>query len=70
MTDQEENAQEQQAKSAIQYVLYKLDRTFAILGIIGIAMGALILLQVADAQQIAIAAIGVLGGYVGGRSGK
>ena len=53
-----------------QYILYKLDRTLAILGIIGIAMGALVVLKVADAQQIAIAAIGVLGGYVGGRAGK
>jgi len=52
------------------YILYKLDRTLAIAGIICIAMGALILLKIADAQQIAIAAIGVLGGYIGGRAGK
>jgi len=54
----------------VQYILYKLDRTLAILGIIGIAMGALVILKVADAQQIAIASIGVLGGYIGGRAGK
>ena len=54
----------------MQYILYKLDRTLAILGIIGIAMGALFMLKVADAQQITIAAIGVLGGYIGGRTGK
>ncbi len=53
-----------------QYFLYKFDRTLAILGIVGIALGALIVLKVADAQQIAIASIGVLGGYIGGRSGK
>jgi len=54
----------------VQYILYKLDRTLAIIGIIGIAMGALVILKVADAQQIAIASIGVLGGYIGGRAGK
>jgi len=53
-----------------QYILYKLDRTLAILGIIGIALAALVILKVADAQQIAIASIGVLGGYIGGRAGK
>ena len=61
---------EEQKPTIPAYILYKLDRTIAIAGIICIAMGALILLKVADAQQIAIAAIGVLGGYIGGRAGK
>ena len=56
--------------TSVQYILYKLDRTLAILGIIGIALAALFFLKVADAQQIAIASIGVLGGYIGGRAGK
>lgn len=52
------------------YLLYKLDRTLAVVGIIVIAVFAIKVLLPPDAQQIAIAAVGFLGGYIGGRSGK
>lgn len=53
-----------------QYILYKLDRTLAVVGIVLIALGAMIWLKVADAQQVAIAGISGLVGYIGGRAGK
>jgi hypothetical protein len=53
-----------------EYVLFKVDRTLAILGVIAIAMLALWLAKGPDSMNIATAAIGGLVGYVGGRSGK
>jgi hypothetical protein len=52
------------------YILYKMDRTLAILGIIGIAVVALFIYAGAEGVQIATGAIGGLVGYVGGRTGK
>ena len=52
------------------YILYKMDRTLAILGIIGIAVVALFIYANESAVQIATGAIGGLVGYVGGRTGK
>ena len=54
----------------IDYILYKMDRTIAILGIIGIATVALFIYAGAEGVQIATGAIGGLVGYVGGRTGK
>lgn len=51
-------------------LLFKLDRTLAIIGVIGIAMLALYLGKAPDSLNIATAAIGGLVGYIGGRSGK
>jgi len=56
--------------SAADYLLYKMDRTLAILGIIGIAIVALFIYGGAEGVQIATGAIGGLVGYVGGRTGK
>ena len=53
-----------------EYILYKLDRTIAIVGIIGITMLAMKCLPAEVAMQIASAGIGGLIGYVGGRTGK
>ena len=53
-----------------QAILYKLDRTLAVVGIICIAMGAMAFLKIAEAQQVAIAGISGLVGYIGGRAGK
>jgi hypothetical protein len=55
-------------KTATEYLLYKLDRTLAIAGVIGIACIALWLGKAPDSVQIATAAVGGLVGYVGGRS--
>lgn len=52
------------------YILYKMDRTLAIIGIIGIAVVALFIYANDSAVQIATGAIGGLVGYVGGRTGK
>jgi len=49
-------------------ILYKLDRTLAILGIIGLGVWAL-KIGTPESIQIAMAAIGGLVGYVGGRTG-
>lgn len=54
--------------STKSYLLFKLDRTLAILGII--IIGTYSILVSAGENQIAIAALGGLVGYVGGRSGK
>jgi hypothetical protein len=59
-----------QCKSATEYMLYKLDRTLAIIGVIAIAIFALWYGKAPDSLNIATAAIGGLVGYVGGRSGK
>ena len=53
-----------------EYILYKLDRTLAIGGVIAIALLGMAWLVPEAATQIAAAAIGGLVGYVGGRTGK
>lgn len=63
-------ADEEECKSIGEFILYKVDRTLAILGVIAIAMLALYLAKGPDSMNIATAAIGGLVGYVGGRSGK
>jgi hypothetical protein len=67
MTDE---TPETECKNLGEYLLYKLDRTIAILGVIAIAMLALWIAKGPDSMNIATAAIGGLVGYVGGRSGK
>lgn len=52
-----------------EMLLYKIDRTLAILGIVILGAWAL-KIGTNEAIQIAMAAIGMLGGYVGGRTGK
>lgn len=64
MTDE---TPETECKTTIQYLLYKMDRSMAILGIIAIAVVALFYIQ--TPENIVSAAIGGLVGYVGGRSG-
>ena len=63
-------ADEEECKSIGEFILYKVDRTLAILGVIAIAMFALFMAKGPDSMNIATAAIGGLVGYVGGRSGK
>jgi len=66
MTDDE---QIPQGKPFSWYFYYKLDRTLAILGVIGVAFTALVLGKAnPDTLQVATAAIGGLIGYIGGRS--
>ena len=57
------------AVSNKQMVLYKLDRTLAILGIIVLG-GIALFVGSTESLQISTAAIGGLVGYVGGRTGK
>lgn len=64
-----ENNQDSVQPSIKAYILYKLDRTLAILGIIGLGVWAL-KIGTAESIQIAMAAIGGLVGYVGGRTGN
>lgn len=63
-------ADDEECKSIGEFILYKVDRTLAILGVIAIAMLALYMAKGPDSMNIATAAIGGLVGYVGGRSGK
>ena len=51
------------------YLLYKLDRTIAITGIVFLGAWSLYI-GTTESTQIAMAAIGGLVGYVGGRTGK
>jgi hypothetical protein len=56
-------------RSAFEIVTFKMDRTLAIIGIIligGIAIGV----NSTEAIQLAMAAVGGLVGYIGGRAGK
>lgn len=66
----EDTVEEPECRTIQEYILYKLDRTLAILGIIGIAVVALFIYAGAEGVQIATGAIGGLVGYVGGRTGK
>lgn len=51
------------------YLLYKLDRTLAVLGLI--ALGAFAIFKGSnEALQVTIAAVGGLVGYIGGRVSK
>jgi len=52
-----------------EYILYKLDRTIAIVGLIAIGIYALYR-GTTEGMQITIAVAGVLGGYIGGRTGN
>jgi hypothetical protein len=61
---------EVECKNITEAILYKVDRSMAILGVIAIALLALWMQKGPDSLNIATAAIGGLVGYVGGRSGK
>ena len=50
-------------------ILYKLDRTIAISGLVAIGLWSLMSSgEKPDFIQVTIAVVGVLGGYIGGRS--
>lgn len=57
-------------RSTNEYILYKLDRSFAILGIIAIAIVAIFTYKPDLGVTVATGAISGLVGYVGGRTGK
>lgn len=52
------------------YLLYKLDRSVAIIGIILIAVAGILIYKGTEGVNIATTAIGGLVGYVGGRTGR
>jgi len=60
--------QEPECKTILDLVLYKIDRTLAVCGVIAIAMFALWVCKALDGMNIATTAIGGLVGYIGGRS--
>ena len=51
-----------------EYILYKLDRTLAILGVIAIAIAAIFFYSGNEGVQIVSASVGGLVAYVGGRT--
>ena len=53
-----------------QNLLYKVDRSLAIVGIVAIAIVAIFFYKGSEGVQIVSAAIGGLVGYVGGRTGR
>ena len=58
-------------KSFGWYAWYKVDRTVAVLGIVGIALYAIFSNQMSEqAGQICSLAIGALATYIGGRSAQ
>ncbi len=63
-------AESPESVSIREYILYKLDRTIAVVGIVVIAIAALYLGKTPDNMNIVSAAIGGLVVYVSGRSGK
>lgn len=56
-------------KTILELVMFKSDRTIAVIGIVVIGCLA-ILLGDEPLEQIAIAAVGGLVGYIGGRTGN
>ena len=50
------------------YILYKMDRTIAVIGLVMLG-GWSLQSALPDTSQIAIAVVGALAGYIGGRSG-
>jgi len=52
-----------------EMILYKMDRTIAVVGVVILGAWALSKAQ-PDAYQISMAAVGGLVGYIGGRTGK
>lgn len=56
--------------SVSEQVLWKVDRSLAIIGIIAIAIVAIFFYKGNEGVQIVSAAIGGLVGYVGGRTGR
>ncbi len=56
--------------SAAEQILWKVDRSIAILGIVAIAIVAIFFYKGNEGVQIVSAAIGGLVGYVGGRTGR
>jgi hypothetical protein len=72
MTEEEPKVEEEGAASTSFWdiVMYKIDRSLAILGVICISLMVVYMRQEPDSLNVATAAIGGLVGYVGGRSGK
>ncbi len=68
--ESETKPEPEECRSVEEYILYKLDRTLTILGVVSIAIVAMILISQDQAQQVATAAVGGLIGYLGGRAGK
>lgn len=65
----DEDIKPEECRTLKEMILYKIDRTLAILGVI--ALGTLALrVGTPDTTQITMAAIGGLVGYIGGRTGK
>jgi len=61
---------EEECRTVGEYLLYKLDRTLTILGVVAIAITAMLRISPEVAQQVATAAVGGLIGYLGGRASK
>lgn len=58
-------------KAFFQMVLYKMDRTLAIAGIIAMGIVAMAMKNISStASQICMAAVGALAVYIGGRAVK
>lgn len=67
---EQETIKDEECRTLGEYLLYKLDRTLTILGVVAIAIVAMILISQDQAQQVATAAVGGLIGYLGGRASK
>lgn len=72
MTDNIEQTDQglSQPRSFREMLLYKMDRTIAIFGIVVIGFYALVVYSTknADSLQVSLTALGALGGYIGGRA--
>jgi amino acid permease len=53
-----------------EYILFKLDRNFAVLGIVAIAIASIFYFKGSEGVQIVSGAVGGLVAYISGRSGK
>lgn len=69
MADEIEPIENIDGYSIKQLILYKMDRTIAVVGIVLLGCWALYMAK-PDSFQISMAAVGGLVGYIGGRTGK
>ena len=58
-----------ECKTITQYILYKLDRSICVLGLIALGLYGMYIGK-NEAMQISIAVAGALAGYLGSRTGK
>ena len=70
MPEEIKEPEEPKCYTLAEYLLWKIDRTIAILGVVAI-VGLYSFGKIpAESKEIALSALGILGVYIGGRGGN